>query len=277
MKKRQVPVSLPDGYVDFYKTLETWQNEQQIKLKKDYTPADIDILNTLSNTKRPLMQSTDFALDSDQFKELYMDLLQFLKTHRPEINGVIDKITANLDQFDFNLIPVRLLEEDQNYFSQLSDSSDIPVELLIFTVDHALRPLIRMWAAPYQGTIAEAGFNVWDIATQCPFCGAKSHFCRIRAADGRRYMFCDRCFTEWETRNVYCVHCGADNPHSIQYFSVEDDMAYQVYTCDECKGYIKTFDERQKGNKTDLFIANIETVYLDMLAQEKGYTSHDND
>ncbi len=275
--KRQVPVSLPDGYIDFFKALETWQNEQQIKLKQAYTPAEIDILKTLSNTKRPVMQSTDFALDSNQFKELYLDLLQFVKNHRPEIDVVIDKISANLDQLDFNLLPVKLLEEDQDYFSQLSVRLDVSSELLIFTVDHALRPLIRMWASSYQSTISEAGFNVWDIATLCPFCGAKSHFSRIRAADGRRYMFCDCCFTEWETRNVYCVHCGNDNPHSIQFLSIEDDLAYQICTCDECKGYIKSFDERQKGNRADLFIANIETVYLDMLAQEKGYTSHDND
>jgi len=32
--KKHFPVILPEGYVDFFKKLETWQNEQQIKLKK---------------------------------------------------------------------------------------------------------------------------------------------------------------------------------------------------------------------------------------------------
>jgi len=40
---------------------------------------------------------------------------------------------------------------------------------------------------------------------------------------------------------------------------------------------LKTYDERGLGRPTDLFIANVETIYLDILAQEKGYTNHDED
>jgi FdhE protein len=274
---RQFPVSLPEGYVDFFKNLETWQNEQQIKLKKNYSPAKIDILKVLVNSNKPVIQSVDFPLNVNQYENIYHNLLLLLKDYRPEIAGVLDNILEKLEQLDFNLLPVKLLEEDQQYFSELSVRIDVPTELLIFTVDHSLRPFLRLWAEPYYSEIAEDEFKSWSFANICPFCGSKSHFSRLRATDGRRFMFCDHCFTEWETRNIYCIHCGNNNPDTIQYFTVEEDLAYQIYTCEECKGYLKTFDERHKGDKTDLFIANIETVYLDMLAQEKGYNSHDND
>ena len=273
---RKFPVDLPEGYVDFFKYLETWQNEQQIKLKKNYSPAEIDVLKVLATSNKPIIQTEDMPLDADRFKTLYRDLLLFLQQHRQEIAPVLDKIVSGLDHLDFSLLPLKLLEEDQQYFANLSASLDVPNELLIFTVDHALRPFIRLWAEPYYSKIAADEFNSWSLATICPFCGSKSHFSRLRAGDGRRFMFCDRCFTEWETRNIYCVHCGNNNPQTIQYLSVEDDTAYQVYTCQECKGYLKTFDERPKGIKTDLFIANIETVYLDILAKENGFTSHDD-
>ncbi|PKM76112.1 MAG: hypothetical protein CVU90_14195 [Firmicutes bacterium HGW-Firmicutes-15] len=275
--KRQFPVSLPEGYVDFFKNLETWQNKQQIKLKKSYSPAGIDVLKALVNTNKPVIQSVDFPLDVNQYKSLYQELLLLLKDYRPEIAGVMDKILEKLEHLDFGLLPVKLLEADQQYFSELSARIDVPTELLIFTVDHSLRPFLRLWAEPHYTEIAEDEFKSWSFANVCPFCGSKSHFSRLRATDGRRFMFCDHCFTEWETRNIYCVHCGNSNPDTIQYLTVEEDLAYQIYTCEECKGYLKTFDERHKGDKTDLFIANIETVYLDMLAQEKGYNSHDND
>jgi len=275
--KKQFPVNLPDGYVDFFKILETWQNGQQIKLKKTYSPAKLDVLKVLSNSNKSVLQSVDFDLDANQYKDLYKDMLLMLKDNRPDVIGVLDKLLDNLNQLDFNLLPVKLLEEDQQYFSDLSTRLDVPNELLIFTVDHALRPFLRLWAEPHYSAIVEDEFKSWNFATICPFCGSKSHFSRLRAKDGRRFMFCDRCFTEWETRNIYCVHCGNSDPQTIQFLSVENDMTYQIYTCDECKGYLKTFDERQKGDKADLFIANIETVYLDMLAQEKGYSSHDND
>lgn len=274
---KQAPVSLPEGYVDFYKNLETWQNVQQTKLKKSYTPPRIDVPELLSSTNKSVLQSVNFDINADLLREIYRNLLLFLQQERPEVIDSLGKLENKLDQLDFNLLPVKLLEEDQQYFSALSAEIDVPGELLIFSVDHALRPFLRLWAEPYYKDIAQDDFKSWNFPVICPFCGSKSHFSRIRSTDGRRFMFCDRCFTEWETRAIYCVHCGNDNPLSIQYISVEDDMARQIYACEVCKGYIKNFDERQRGLKSDLFIANIETVYLDILAQEKGYTSHDND
>ncbi|MGI5911996.1 MAG: formate dehydrogenase accessory protein FdhE, partial [Syntrophomonadaceae bacterium] len=58
------------------------------------------------------------------------------------------------------------------------------------------------------------------------------------------------------------------------YITVENRTAYQIYTCDICKGYLKTFDERQNKCSIDMYIANLETIYLDMIAQNKGYTNH---
>ncbi len=268
---RQSPVSLPEGYLDFYKNLETWQNIRQSTLKKAHKAKTINVQELLFSTNKPILSSVSFELDAVQFKDIYSDLLRFLLQERPEIGGSLDKLENHLDHLDFDLLPVKLLEEDQEYFSGLATALDVPFELVIFTVDHALRPYLRLWAEPYYEEIAQDDCRSWNIATICPFCGSKPHFSRIRGSDGRRFMFCDRCFTEWETRNIYCIHCGNDNPMSIQYLSVDGDMAYQVYTCEECKGYIKTYDERQKGQLKDLFIANFETVYLDMLAQYKGY------
>jgi molybdopterin-guanine dinucleotide biosynthesis protein B len=50
---------------------------------------------------------------------------------------------------------------------------------------------------------------------------------------------------------------------------------YRVYVCQQCHGYLKTYDERTSGQPVDMYIANISTIYLDMLAQEQGYTNHD--
>lgn len=274
---RQFPVSLPEGYVDFFKNLETWQNEQQIKLKMNYSPTEIDVLKVLVSSNKPIIQSVNFDIDEHQYKIIYQELLPILKDYRYQITGELDKILAKLDQLDFSLLPIKLLEEDQTYFYELTARLDIPNELLMFTIDHALRPFLRLWAEPHYLTITKDESLSWSFAAICPFCGAKSNFSHLRATDGHRFMFCDHCFTEWATRNMYCVHCGNDNPKTIQYLTVEDDDAYQIYTCEECKGYLKTFDERQQGDQIDLFIANIETIYLDMLAQEKGYGNHNVD
>lgn len=274
---RQFPVALPEGYLDFYKNLETWQNEQQIKLKKDYSPVKIDLKKALANSSKPVVNAVDFTIDADKYKRLYLELLPFLKNNRAEISSTIDRINDRLDQLDFDLLPTKVLADDQEYFLELANRMEVPHELFFFTLDHALRPFLRLFASPYYEDFLEDDFPAWNSPNICPFCGSKSHFSRIRLDDSRRFMFCDRCFTEWSVRYLYCVHCGNDEPGTINYISLENDGAYQIYTCEKCKGYLKSYDEREAGKVTDLFIANIETIYLDMLADSKGYSTHDNE
>lgn len=275
--KRQFPVSLPDGYVDFYKNLETWQNTQQIKLNKEYSSAKVDVLDLLSTSNKPILKSLDYKVDANQYKTLFSDFLLFMKDSRKEITEVLDKLANQIDLLDFSVLDTKLLENDHNYFIELSTQLDVPHELLIFLIDHAFRPFLRVFATPYYEDIVGDDLNSWDFANICPVCGSKPHISRLRASDGRRFMFCDRCFTEWESRYLFCVHCGNNEPGTIKYTSIESDEAYQIYTCEKCKGYQKTYDERKSGDPTDLFIANMETIYLDMLAQDNGYTNHDLD
>lgn len=274
---RQTPVALPEGYVDFYTNLENWQNEQEIKLKKNYSPENIEVRKLLVNSQKDLMKHHRFKIDPQQLKDTYLALVDFLESNRPITTEAIDSLRKAAKQMDFGNIAAVLLDNDPSYFIEMAEELGLANELLIFTVDHALRPYLRMLAQPYYNQISQDEIGFWSQAAFCPFCGSKSHFSRLREEDGKRFMFCDRCFTEWESRSIYCIHCGNDEPNTINYISVEDDSAYQIYTCEKCKGYLKTYDERQTGKTTDLFIANIETIYLDMLAQEKGYVNHDAD
>lgn len=274
---RKTPVALPEGYIDFYKNLEHWQNEQQIKLKKDYSPENIDVRKLLAANQKNLTKQHRFIINPQQLKDTYLALVDFLASNRPIASEVVDSLRRAAEQIDFANITSLLLGDDQSDLIQLAEELEVANELLIFTVDHALRPYLRMLAHPYYEQFSGEEIGFWNQASFCPFCGSKSHFSRLRAEDGKRFMFCDRCFTEWESRSIYCVHCGNDEPNSINYISVENDNAYQIYTCDKCRGYMKTYDEREAGKATDLFIANIETIYLDLLAKEKGYVNHDAD
>lgn len=272
---RKVPVQLPEGYVDFYKNLETWQNEQQIRLQKTCSFENVDILSLIAENKKPLIKIQKLSIDIDQYKELFINFLDFITMARPEIADRIRSINDYIDELSFETIIMKIVNDDLKYFNKLAADIDIPGELLFFILDHALRPFLRIYSFPYQEALMNDEFQAWEFSRECPVCGSKSHFSRLRTNDGRRFMFCDRCFTEWEARYLRCVHCGNDEPGTVKYISIENDDAYQLYVCEKCKGYLKTYDERHSGRSTDLFIANIETIYLDMLAQEKGYNNHD--
>ncbi len=277
---RQTPVDLPEGYLEFYMNLESWENEQEIILKKScsFTKHDIhQLLPVMKANKLSLLQIKGIDIKPEQYRELFCKFLSLLNRLRSQTSVVVDTLFKNIDHLDFDVILGKLIEDDKDYFSKLALAINVPDELFVFILDHSLRPFLRIYSAPYQKEIINNGFESWDFPMICPVCGAKSNFSRLRVNDGRRFMFCDRCFTEWETKYLQCVRCGNDEPGTIKYITIEHDEAYQLYYCEKCKGYLKTYDERQTGRSTDLYIANIETIYLDMLAKAKGYSNHDFD
>lgn len=274
----EIPVKLPSGYVEFFSDLESWQNEQQIKLQASVNINIIeDALRKISKHRRPLIEITGLEVDSSLYRQMLADLLRFLVKQRPDIKDSLVALQNKADDFDYPVLINRLLEQNRGYFEELAKASGLSPELLIFVLDHALRPYLRLYAAQYQADLMEHTYHHWDLPAICPICGSKSHFSRLRAEDGRRFMFCDRCFAEWETRYLECVHCGNDEPGKINYLSVENDASNQLYVCENCRGYLKTYDERPTGMPTDLFVANVQTIYLDMLAEEKGYINHNDD
>ncbi|MGI6453489.1 MAG: formate dehydrogenase accessory protein FdhE [Syntrophomonadaceae bacterium] len=269
---RKTPVQLPEGYEEFYKELENWQNEKQVYLKKLNPVNKTSLSEVLTVKKKPLLIATGFKVDPEQYREMLFDFISFLKKARPSVADIIDRLAADLDKFDFADITEKLLTgQDLN---NLEEASIISPDLALFIFDHALRPFLRVQAEAYQEDLANDDFRSWDLPMTCPICGSQPTISRLRKSDGRRLMFCDHCFAEWEVKYLACAYCQNDEPGTIRYLSVGDTDPYQIYTCDKCRGYIKTYDERQSGQATDLFIANIKTIYLDMLAEEKGYKNH---
>jgi len=273
--ERQFPVNLPEGYVEFFKNLESFENEKEINLKNKCSFEKYDLLPLLASNAKPLLQLKGINIEKELYKEIFLDLLSFVAELRPETVPVMNTLRENVDELNFPAIIDEFIADDSAYFAKAAEELGVSEELFIFVLDHSLRPFLRIYASTYQEALANDEFQSWNLPTICPICGSKSHFSRLRTNDGRRFMFCDRCFSEWEARYLQCIYCGNNEPGSIKYMSIENDEAYQIYTCEKCKGYLKTYDERQSGKPTDLYIANIETIYLDMLAQEKGYTNHD--
>ena len=274
--KRQTPVDLPQGYIDFFIALENLQNEQQILLAKTNQFETFDIKKIITSGNRPLIKMQGITINEDDYKSALLSIIRFMKANRPDTTTGMEKLEQVLGDLDIKPVVSKLAAlEIDDFFAKLAEQVDLTPELVVFVFDHALRPFLRIYAAPYQDELVKDDTPFWRFPNICPVCGSKSHFSRIRSADDRRFMFCDRCFSEWESPFLQCVHCGNDNPTSIKYLNVENDDAYQLYVCDKCLGYLKTYDERQKKQITYLFIANMETIYLDLLAKEKGYTNHD--
>jgi len=267
----RVPVDLPEGYVEFYKAIESWQNELLFRLKRTMEPDTEAVAEMKAGIQKPMLETHGFNLDPEMYKGACFELIELVRRERETVEGLIKPIIDAFSDLDFSEVAIRVVNDDKKYFDLLAQEKGFACELAFFLLDHALRPFLRCYALPFQDVISGDNFN-WMTGT-CPICGFQANFSRVRAEDGQRFLFCEHCFSEWQSKYLGCIYCGNTEPQSIKFLVVEGDDANQIFVCDKCKGYLKTFDERKGQMKTDLFIAGVETVYLDLIAEEEGYTN----
>ncbi len=261
---------MPEGFVDFYKVIESWQNEIFFKLKRNTIDNETVAEDFLRHLTRPVIETYQFDVDSEDYKETFLELAQLIKDQRPSIADKIDMVVDVFSQLDFGEIVRAVVDQDGNYFDDVISQRELPGELALFMVDHSLRPYLRNFAFPFQETIANTDIT-WDNGV-CPVCGFRSNLSWVRGQDGIRFLFCEHCFTEWQAKYLGCTYCGNTEPGSVKYLVIDGDEAHQIFVCGKCRGYLKTLDERKGLVDEGLFIAGIETVYLDLIAEEEGYT-----
>jgi len=269
MQEFMPPITLPEGYIDFHKDLETWQYQLLVRLKKGTDVQNIDAIPLLIN-KQPLLDTISFELDIDRYRLAFNDLTNHLINQYEQIKEKAEKLQAITEQLDLALLIDRLMTGDMAYFGKVEQETGAAKDMLIFVTDHTLRPFLRLFAQPYQESLANDTSLNWEQGI-CPVCGARPVLARVRSEDGKRFLFCEHCFTEWPYRYLACINCGNEEVETIKYFTLEGDEANQIFLCDKCKGYIKTFDERRSQGKTDIYITSVATVYLYMVAQREGY------
>ncbi len=110
-------------------------------------------------------------------------------------------------------------------------------------------------------------------AHRCPACKSSPSVARLRRADGRRILTCGLCGSEWEAVRLACACCGTQDRASLGVLRLDDADARWVETCERCKGYIKTVDERKLAEGEMVFpvVEEAATLHLDLLAEREGY------
>jgi len=84
---------------------------------------------------------------------------------------------------------------------------------------------------------------------------------------------CGLCGSEWEAVRLACACCGTLDRASLGVLRLDDADARWVETCERCKGYIKTVDERKlpEGETVLSVVEEAATLHLDLLAEREGY------
>jgi FdhE protein len=226
----------------------------------------------------PLIDFTAGGFDLSQPKQYFMALLKIAERFHPEEtrtvlqemeNGETDYESMVRDTFIAP--PAELLDAAESSDAPGADAESPDegrgFDLIGFFLEESLRPAMELTAERYAATISPSGWT----EGYCPVCGKEPKIGALKEEEGRKFLFCNQCGTEWLFRRIKCPFCGNEEQKNLSYFTVNSDERYRVDVCDVCKRYVKIVDLRNSNKEPDLDIEDIATLHLDMLANEEGY------
>ncbi len=161
---------------------------------------------------------------------------------------------------------------DMGFLEPLARQLGVLLDALVFVGGAIASPFLAeaVWrmGQPERGPRREA-----DDSPSCGWCGSPASIARLRRGDGRRILTCGLCGSEWEAVRLACACCGTQERESLGMLRLEEADARWLETCEACKGYIKTVDERKlpEGETVLPVVEENATLRLDLLAEREGY------
>src|SRR5699024_8269554 len=94
----------------------------------------------------------------------------------------------------------------------------------------------------------------------------------FRGLEQLRFLRCGLCSAGWEFPRLRCAYCGNSDYQSLGYYQVEgEENRCRAATCEECRGYVKMISTLGALSGPQLWVADLETIHLDLVMAERGY------
>ncbi|ADU31573.1 formate dehydrogenase accessory protein FdhE [Evansella cellulosilytica] len=255
-------------------------------VSEDYVQLQLEIIDVQAKVRENVQENFQLQIDSDDINKDVAILPQLQKSpirtqyYKEALRAVAETIhneTTDLTHL-MNIIS-QLTDEnivkwikaaitfDTQFFENVSEQNDVAQWVPHFIAEQAIRPFLHIVSEACKSFI-----NDMDVMGTCPCCGEPPRIAEMEK-DGDKKLICPRCETVYDLKKHACVHCGEDREGKLFYISVEEEDASMVEVCKTCRNYLKLIapDEDEKSKKVVAAMVDIETLYLDFIAQEEGY------
>lgn len=264
----KVDFQLPQEVLEMYKELTAIQ-EKHSNIQVVTGTLSEEQLSDHFQQKVPLLSFIPPSFNRKAFNEVLMEISAVTKKYRPTMNKKVDKIVDFLMITEhFDEIINRLIWQEDNKVEKLLTGSRVDKKLFFFIAINTLRPFM----ISYGKKLSEHINNELWKKNYCPVCGWQPIMAKIVGENHLRHLHCSLCASEWEYKRLACVNCRNEDHEKLKSFNVEGDEVYQVSVCEECHSYVKTLDENKLIKKPNMLLADIETLYLDILAEREGFS-----
>ena len=252
--------------LEFYEATLKAQREIKLAFEVDLSNFDTEVGRSRNAQGLPFLKPDDIHIDQDLFDAILKKVGKIVqsKTKKP-VSLALNK--TGLDVRWETLLGG--LMEDDSSLKRIAQEKKIDFALFSFLVFQSFSPFLESYVEHLKNHIELGGW----LRGYCPFCGREPLMARLDKETGRKWLFCSLCRTEWPFRRLECPFCGNNNQKSLRYFYSEDEEAYRVDVCDSCKRYTKTIDVRKIESIRSLFVEDLATLPLDIVAEKEGFVS----
>ena len=251
--------------LEFYEAILKVQRQTKLAFKVDLSHFDTKSGQHRNSQGLPFLRPEDIRIDQDLFAALLENIGQIIQSKTKKAVSATLKKTYLDGQWETLL---RGLMEEGPDLERTAGEMKIDFALFSFLVVQSFSPFLGSYAEKLRGHINSS----W-LKGYCPVCGGEPLMARLERETGRKWLFCWLCHSEWLFRRLECPFCGNNNQESLRYFYLEDEEAYRVDVCDRCKRYTKTVDARKTESIRSLFVEDLATLPLDMVAEKEGFVS----
>lgn len=252
--------------LEFYEAILKAQRETKLAFKVDLSHFDTKIGHRRNSQSLPFLRPEDIQIDQDLFGDLLENIGQIIQCKSKKAVSVnLKKIYLDGEWRTL----LRGLIKDGSNLERTAKEMKIDFALFSFLLVQSFSPFLESYAEKLRQHI---NWSSW-LRGYCPICGGEPLMARLEKETGKKWLFCSLCRSEWRFRRLECPFCGNNDQESLRYFYLEGEEVYRVDVCDKCKRYTKTVDARKTESIRSLFVEDLATLPLDIVAEKEGFVS----
>ncbi len=194
------------------------------------------------------------------------------KAYPRQIAGPVFRLFVSI--FDLpaeELEPLRQALENGDLDFMRLPLDEVPSLSSLACSEGELAILLFLLSRPYFLALRQAfplDGSQWEDG-RCPLCSARPALASI-VEGPERHLHCSYCGTSGTYRFIGCPNCGSQDVAKLNTIMAEDEPGYRLSTCDACRTYLKVIESSALKDLT-IDLADISSLPLDIVAQEKGY------
>lgn len=252
--------------LDFYLDVRDAQEASRATLCLKHLRQD-PVGNARFEQRGPEQDIRDIKIDLKASRRLFMGLCWIGSTANPHFAQQVESITSSISNGSFDLDAVIEDWSKTQQIEELAADKGLDAQVLSFLIANCVRPSIEV---ARDQRLTDMELETWK-GNKCPVCSSFPGLNALKGDPLLRHSVCFKCGCEWQVDRLACAFCGEKDKDKRSYFHAEGQDAHRIDLCDGCHHYIKTID-LSKIDVPDLFLEDLATQHLDVIAVEKGYS-----